>query len=248
MVDVGAGEGMRSVDGNGAPQLLTRGHEAYLALKARIMRLDLAPGALITESELAAAMGSSKTPVREALARLQRDGLVEAVARTGYRVANMTLKDARDLFNLRTLLEGEAAALAAARNHDIDELRKLDDLCHTSYDVTDIASISDFLSVNAQFHLGVAEAGGNGRLVQALDQVIEQLERFFQLALTVSARADEMVHEHRDLVAAIVAGDAEEARRVAVAQTRTAQAMVVEALLDCDAVQTANLGLDGARA
>ena len=228
--------------------LQTRGHEAYVELKRRVMRLDLAPGALITEGELAAELGLSKTPIREALARLQRDGLVDPVARTGYRVAPVTLKDARDLFELRCLLEGESAALAATRGHDVARLEELDCLCHMDYDADDRSSISAFLDVNAQFHVGVARATGNDRLVEMLTYVIEQLERFFQLALSMTARSDEMRHEHRDLVAALAAHDADTARRVAIAQTKTAQAMVVDALVDCEAIQFANLGDNGGRA
>lgn len=225
--------------------LPTRSHEAYVELKRRVISLDLSPGALITEGELASELGLSKTPVREALARLQRDGLVVPVARTGYRVAPVTLKDARDLFDLRGVLEGESAALAARRADDLEGLRRLDELCNTTYDAGDRASISAFLGVNSEFHLGVARATGNDRLVEMLRYVIEQLQRFFHLALSMTARSDEMRHEHHDLVAAIMARDSEAARSIAIAQTRTAQTMVFDALLDCEAVQLANLGQNG---
>jgi DNA-binding GntR family transcriptional regulator len=220
----------------------TRSQAAFREVKRRIMQLELAPGAHFTEGELATELGLSKTPLREALACLQNDGLVDAVARSGYRVTPITLKDARDLFALRTVLEGEAAALAAARRSNVEALRGLDQLCHTGYDANDRASISSFLGTNAEFHVTLARAGGNDRLADMLEYVIEQLERFFQLALTLNVRADEMVHEHCDLLAAVTAGNAEQARAAAVAQARTAQQMVFEALLDSEAVQLANLG------
>jgi DNA-binding GntR family transcriptional regulator len=221
--------------------LPTRTRQAYDAIKRRVIELELAPGAPFTEGELAGELGLSKTPVREALARLRQEGLVEAVARSGYRVTPVTVKQARDLFQLRSLLEGEAAAIAAERGVDLGVLQKLEKLVTTSYDRKDRKSINKFLQANTRFHVSLATLGGNEALAAMLQQVLEQLERLFHLGLALRSRGDEMVHEHRELLAAVKAGDPELARKVAVEQASTAQLMVLDALLSSDAVQSTNI-------
>jgi DNA-binding GntR family transcriptional regulator len=221
--------------------LPTRTHEAYTALKRRIIDLTLPPGASFSEGELAMELGFSKTPVREALARLRQERLVEAVARSGYRVTPVTVKGAHDLFQLRALLEGEAAAIAADRGGEIDTLLELDDLCRASYDPDDQSSISAFLEANTRFHVTVAMIGGNDALAMMLQQVLEQLERLFHLGLALNSRGHEMVHEHQELLAAVKSGDPEAARRAATVQTGSSQLMVLNALLSSDSVVSANI-------
>ena len=226
----------------------TRSHEVYTEVKRRILDLRMPPGSAFTESELVADLNVSKTPIREALARLRQEGLVEAMARSGYVVTPVTVKDARDLMGLRTLLEGEAAALAASRGTDVEHLRDLETLCQASYDPTDRGSVVKFLAANYDFHMAVGKLSGNTRMIDALQQVLEQLERVMHLGLTATSRADEIVHEHTELVNAILSGDPDKARDVALSQGRTSQRMVLEALLSSDVVMSTNIGALNARA
>jgi len=228
-------------DGARPPFASTRGETAYRALKTAIQHLQLEPGTSFSEAEIAAELGLSKTPVRDALARLRREGLVESSPRSGYRVTRMTIKDARALFGLRTLLEGEAAALAAGQDLDRDALHDLDELCLADYDRHDSESIEWYLGRNATFHLSIARVGGNDRLVEVLAQTVEQLERYMHAGLAAAPRAQVAGFEHRDLLAAILSGDKEAARRTAREHAHHSHAMVVNALLESDAVLSANL-------
>lgn len=212
-----------------APPNLT--DRAYATIKSRLIYLDLAPGTTFTEASLARDLGISKTPVREALARVRREGLVEASARSGYRVTPVTLKDARDLFALRILLEGEAAALAAKHMADPKHLVVLDRLQKASYNPKDVNSIKTYMRKNTEFHMTVARASGNTYLAGVLEEILDQMERLFHIGLTLTSRADEIVHEHTDLVQAIVSGDEKAAREIAVTQIRNSQKMVLDALL-----------------
>jgi DNA-binding GntR family transcriptional regulator len=225
--------------------LPTATYTAYTVIKRRIIELELPPGANFTEGELAAELGFSKTPVREALARLRQERLVEATARSGYRVSPVTMKHARDLFQLRALLEGEAAAIAAQRGADLQTLVELEQLCVASYDPTDPSSIVRFLQANTRFHVTLATLGGNDALATMLQQVLEQLERLFHLGLALSSRGEEMVHEHQELLDAVKLGDTEAARRAASAQTGSSQLMVLNALLSSDALLSANIAATG---
>ena len=226
-------------DGQPLPATLTE--QAFDSIKRRIIQLDLPPGQRFTESQLASDLGLSKTPVREALARLERDGLVELIARSGYRVSDVTLKDARDLLAVRALLETEAAGLAAARIGDGKQLQALNELCRITYDPSDRSSIARFLEANTEFHATVAEAGGNERLADMLRTILDQLERLFHLGLALTTTSEEMVHEHQDLVRAIMSGNVAEARAVAEAQTRASQLMVLEGLLSSPSLLATNI-------
>jgi DNA-binding GntR family transcriptional regulator len=219
----------------------TRTLHVYTRLKEQILRLELAPGSSMTEAELANEFGVSKTPVREALAHLQREALVEVVGRTGYRVTAVTLKQARDLFELRVLLDGEAAALAAVNLSDVARLCEAEGRCRSGYRSDDPGSIIEFLDHNTELHATVGALGGNDRLAVALHGVLEELERYFRLALSLTHRSEEMAHEHSELVHAILRHDPDGARRAAIDQCRASQAMVLGALASSETLATTNI-------
>ena len=214
---------------------------AYTAIKRRIINLDMPPGMPFTEGRLAAELSLSKTPVREALGWLQREGLVELPARCRYRVAPVTLNDVRDWFSLRILLEGEAARLAATQGTDAAQWQTLVELSKIGYDPGDPASITQFLSANTRFHAIIARAGGNKRLAAALEQVLDHMERLYYMGLALTSRSDENVREHQDLVRAIMRGDEELAREVVIAHTRASQIMVIDSLLSNKELLSTNL-------
>ncbi|MBW3669872.1 MAG: GntR family transcriptional regulator [Actinobacteria bacterium] len=220
----------------------TRTDEAYAEIKRRILDLEMAPGTSFTEGALAAEMGLSKTPVREALGRLRQERLADAVARSGYQVAPVTLKETRDLFQVRMVLEAEAAALAAERGVDIEALLELDLLCRTSYEPGDRSSILRFLKANARFHVMLGRLSGNEFLASALEGVLDRLHRPFILGLLHTTRPDDITHGHIDLLDAVKAGDAHEARKVAAAEATRAQRMVINGLLASPALLSTNLG------
>ncbi|MDE2571647.1 MAG: GntR family transcriptional regulator [bacterium] len=226
-----------------SPQPSTLTDRAYAAIKRRLIRLDIPPGAVFTESKMAAELGLGKTPVREALMRLQREGLVEVLARSGYRAAPVTLRDVKELMALRAILECEAASQAAQAMKDPHQLRSLDALCRVDYEPHDRASISRFLRANTEFHVTIAEASGNRRLARTLERLLHELERIFHLGLALTSRTQEIVHEHESLVDAIMRGDAASAREIALAQCQASQKMVLDALLSSPSLLSANIAI-----
>jgi DNA-binding GntR family transcriptional regulator len=215
--------------------------EVYRGIKRRIVRLEMSPGSRFTEAELASRLGVSKTPVREALSRLNREGLVEVDARLGYRVTPVTVQDTKDLFALRTLLEAECAAAAALRGEGAAALRDLEKLCQASYHPADAASIDEFLRANTHLHLSIAELAGNARVVRVLREILDQSERLFHIGLALSFRSNEIVHEHSDLVGAIIAGDGARAKEISISQSRSSEKMVIDAMLLSPAVLSTNV-------
>jgi DNA-binding GntR family transcriptional regulator len=206
------------------------GGPIHAALRRQIITGQIRPGDRLVEGELARAWGVSKSPLREALKALQHEGLVEAVPRRGYVITPITVKQVQDLFDLRLILEREGAARAAT-TASAAYLEELEALVGDPYVIGDVESQNRFLTVNKQFHLAVARATGNQRVVNLLDRLLDELERLFHLGLDVRDRADVLVQEHRDLIAAINARDSARAAAVMEAQIENARQMVLEGIL-----------------
>ena len=146
----------------------------YGDLTSRISRCEIEPGQMVFESELAEEYGVSKTPVREALHRLVNEGLVEKYARVGYMVTKIGIKDVLDGYRLRSLLEGEAAALAA-ENISARKLASLEGLLEE----IKTSRGDDLMTANRTFHLTIAKASGNDRLARMIRILFDDLHRLF---------------------------------------------------------------------
>lgn len=216
--------------------------QAYSAVQQRIIKLELPPGTPFTEGELAAQLGMSKTPVREALLLLSSAGLVYPRAGTGYRVSPITLKDARSLFRVRAMLEGEAAALAARRKIDSRVALELEDLAEITFDPGDPASIDYYLTMHTRFHILAASECGNEHLTRSIARLWAEAERLLRfVALLGELPLDDNTADHHRLIAAITKGDPAAAREAAVAHVTTSEQVIVDALLSSDAIQDANV-------
>jgi DNA-binding GntR family transcriptional regulator len=146
---------------------------AYAAIRARIVGGDWPPGGPLRESELAALCGVSRTPVREALRRLEAEYLVRRSDAARSFVADWSADDVAEMFALRAILEGHAAARAATR---IDAAA-LDDLATANAQVLAAAEAHDtdrFLAANRRFHAIVVEAARSPRLAAMLGALVEQ--------------------------------------------------------------------------
>ncbi|HEY8537544.1 MAG TPA: GntR family transcriptional regulator [Steroidobacteraceae bacterium] len=149
--------------------------KAYQTVRERIIRGVYPAASRITEQEVAAAAGVSRTPVREALRRLHAEGLLEFIPHQGAIVTEWTREDRDDLFELRALLESYGAARAARRMSEagIAELRQIaEDQYHET-----VAKSPGYLNrigeLNSQFHRRIHELAGSSRLVTALASLIE---------------------------------------------------------------------------
>ncbi len=203
---------------------------AYERIKHDIIRCALAPGEEVTEARLGVRLGLGKAPVRAALMRLSQEGLIRALPRRGYLVAPVTLRDVQDIFQFRMLLEPEAARLAAGRVQG-DRLRQLDAVCRAGYVPGDRESEADFLRANRDFHVTIAEASGNARLTTTLAGLLDEMERLLHLGLALRNRTEEMQHEHKTLVDALIRGDGEAAAGIAAEQVDASRKMVMDAIL-----------------
>jgi DNA-binding GntR family transcriptional regulator len=172
-----------------------------LDIRQRIVRGAYPPGAPLSDVELARACGSSRTPVREALCRLLEEGYVERIPGRGFYVTQITMKLVQDTFEVRRLLEAQAAACAAERSSPAT-LMRLRQLAPIPAGVGPEAREAA-QDANARFHLGVAEASGNTVLFGLVQNCLDQVNRFMALGVplqTVQARGSA---EHMAIVDAI---------------------------------------------
>ncbi len=209
--------------------------QVYDAIRADILACVLAPGESISEGSLVSLYGFGKAPVRSALNRLRQDGLVSVSPRRSYMVSTITLRDVQELYALRLLLEPATARLAAGKV-DARRLEKLDEVCLKGYTPGDPVSTLRFLDANRDFHLHIAESGENQRFIRLLAQVLDETTRVMHIGLGLRNRNAEMQHEHHALLAALKAGDGEEAARIAEQQVAASRDMVLNALLSSRAV------------
>jgi len=187
--------------------------QAYDKLRGLIITCQMPPGMEVSEQELTDRFAMSKTPVREALMRLCLEGLVESFPRRGYRIAPVTIKAINDLFHVRAVLEGDAAALAC-RNLREEDFAHLKQLADASYELDENKSREDFVNANHDFHLAISLASNNPRLHALVVTHLEEGERFFHLGAQARDVNSETNREHHDLLAVLREGDPQRAREV----------------------------------
>ncbi|AZG46422.1 GntR family transcriptional regulator [Gordonia insulae] len=181
---------------------------AYDELRTRIVGLDLPPGTRLVERDLAAELEVSRIPLREAMQRLQQDGLVVMVPRQGAIVAPFTVDDVRDLFDVREGLEVLAARLAAERAtpEGLDSLATQLDIARTATARDDKPAIA---AANAGFHTIIVDLAAN----PLLEGILRPLEARTQWLFHLTKDRDPGVQcrEHEELLAAIAAHDPDRA-------------------------------------
>lgn len=204
--------------------------QAYVALRQRVISGELAPGAEVSEPELAEQLQMSKTPVREALARLCVEGLMEAFPRRGYRVTPVTLKDMNDLFAVRGVLEGMAAGLAA-QNLSAEELDGLNLLADSSYIIGEDVSTATFVTSNEMFHAAIARGSRNARLYSLVMSHLEQCARLFYMGTRIRDINPETSNDHHRIVAVLRERDSEKARLAMIEHNENTRKGLIEALV-----------------
>ncbi|KHL05010.1 GntR family transcriptional regulator [Sinomonas humi] len=173
-------------------------------LRTRIFEGHYAPGTRLIERDLAAEFNVSRLPVREALRMLVQEGILAERASRGSVVAALSEKDVEDLFDVRHSLEVLACRLAARRAtpEDIDKLQSLIDRAE---DALARGSINEAHRLNSEFHDEVTRIADNGFLRTALEPLQGRMHWLFRHVTDLP----ELVHEHRELLAAIASGDPE---------------------------------------
>lgn len=194
-------------------------------LRSMILARRFPPGAGLLETSLSRLLGVSRTPVREALARLDQEGLIHKAAR-GYRVRDRTPEEILEVFDVRTTLESSAAALAATRASDL-ELARLEELLESTQHVIDLAAETEagveldrlyarVLELNADWHTALRAASHNGTLNRLIAELMD-VQRIYNPQMPVHSIEEIRIGQehHRRLLRALSDHDADTASGIA---------------------------------
>lgn len=188
----------------------TLAQRAYASIREAIRDGTLTPDTVYSEAELAGSMGISRTPVREALIQLSREGLIEILRQRGFRLRKLTAPERTEVFGLRLALESFVIERLAneASADDIAELRELLEQQRSAID-----NPPRFLEIDERFHLLMPRLLGLDRTHQMLLTLRGVMWLIGEIALTVRERAPHVLAEHTAIVDAIEAHDARRATK-----------------------------------
>jgi DNA-binding GntR family transcriptional regulator len=197
-------------------------------VRAEIISGQSMPGAMYSVPTLAASLGVSTTPVREALLELTRSGLIEPIRNRGFKVVEPTLTELRNLFDLREVLELHAAAIVARKpKKDLRGLSRLaDDIAHA----VKTEDVMLYLEADRSFHRLLTAAADNARLTEMVMGLRDQMRLYGIKSRAGLERQNESVAEHYKIIKLTTAGDADGLVNLLRHHIRTWEPIFVDAL------------------
>lgn len=201
----------------------------FETLREAIIGGILKPGERMMEVQLAEELGVSRTPVREAIRKLELEGFVVMIPRKGAYVAGISLKDIADVFEIRSSLESLAAALAAERITE-GELEELERILVRKAEVIVENDLEELIKVDTLFHATLYKASRNEKLVQIINNLGEQIQRFRSTSLATPGRMQFALEEHKKIVEAISERNITLAQTLAQEHIENAENSLLEAI------------------
>ena len=188
----------------------------YNTLRKNILIGELKPGEHLTEIRLGKMLGTSRTPIREAIRKLELDGLVVIIPRSGARVAPISERDLKEVLEIRRALDVLCAELAS---HRITESGKiaLQDAFHRFEEAAADGDKTEVARADVELHDIIAEAAGNERLLQLVGGLADQIYRYRFEYIKDDFHYDRLVREHKAIVQAVITGN--EAKAAAASRT-----------------------------
>ncbi len=183
-------------------------------LRQAIIVGELKPGERLMEVQLAEKMGVSRTPVREAIRKLELEGLVEMLPRKGAHVADLSVKDIMDVLEVRATLDGLASSLSASRIND-DEIKELRHLLDQFINYVEKENLQGSIKKDVEFHDVIYRSSRNDKLIQISNNLREQIQRFRVIYIKDYSSTKELIREHNVIYEAITGRDPEAAMRAA---------------------------------
>lgn len=210
-----------SADAASAAIELLRAHSlatlAQSELERRIISGSIASGTKLNEADVAAELGVSRGPVREAFRALSQAGLVRVEKNRGVFVRQVSLEEASEFYEVRAALEGLIGRLAARRiaREEIDHLRQVVRRMHQAHQDGGAAQVEGYFALNVEFHDVLARAARNNALLANYRGVVNQLDLYRRATISRSAENIPLsTQEHEDIVNAVAARNEDEAERL----------------------------------
>jgi DNA-binding GntR family transcriptional regulator len=185
---------------------------AYDSLKDAILTFRLKPGQSLVENDLARQLNISKTPVRDALLKLEKEGFVNKVPYTGTYVAEINPQMVMDIFEIRAVLEGLAARLATPLITD-EQIAEMQQSIYQHHTAAAENNIQQAAVLNKNFHDWIIHCASNPWLRQILDNLDDHLQRYRTLSNFQTGRLDKSVEEHQHVLDAFRSKDADAAEK-----------------------------------
>jgi len=217
------------------------GEQAYQRIRADILFYQLPPGTRVSEVSLTRRFNMRQAAVRSALLRLVQDGLIDKSDERSPRVAPLTLKDVRDIYGLRLLLEPRAAELAAVAGLTPAELDRLRQIAQCRYELTHHDERVAFLNANRDFNLLVASRTGNARLQATITHLQDLTLRILYVGISSLNVADWFRNTHLQIVDAIERRDGARAAELWRVDLAYGERFVAEALMNLPELSEVNL-------
>ena len=184
---------------------------AYAEIKRRIISCEFRPGEAINEAQVGALLGLGRTPVHQALHRLESDGLVTILPRKGVLVAPLSLNDVLDMIEVRLTNEVLCVTLAAERAHQSD-LQAMRDIVQRSAELLEHRDINGLMALDLKFHIAISAASRNRVLAELLRNLHEKQARFWFLSLQDPVHLANVYQEHIAVIDALERRDVPAAR------------------------------------
>lgn len=177
----------------------------YDELKMKIMMGLIAPGTRMMEVELAEEMGVSRTPVREAIRKLEKEGMISIEPRRGAYASSLSNQDMVDILEVRQTMEGLAADLATIRFTEAQK-KELLEVSQAFNQAVEMGDMEQMISLDTLFHHLIVQGTGNKLLAVMVGQLQDMVLRFRYLYYDDFRRAEKMPQEHKEILDAILGG------------------------------------------
>lgn len=175
----------------------------YRRLHAAILNGVYKPGQMLRQEELAQSLGVSRAPLREALPRLEADGLVVQLPRRGYVVASLDPDEIREIFDLRKLIEGQAVAIATAKRQQEDIAKAEDVLSQMEVlDVQDSEQRIQWFLLNSSFHEALLMPSGCRHFIRSIVGLRTAVEPYIRVEISLTGNVEAANREHADILEA----------------------------------------------
>lgn len=175
---------------------------AYAQIKQRIISCEYRPGDAINEAQLTAALGIGRTPIHQALHRLEVEGMVTIMPRKGVMVTALSLNDVLDMIEVRVSNEQLCVKLAVERAKDTD-IQAMRDILERTPALLAKHDVAGLMSLDLEFHMSISAAAHNRVLAELLRNLHEKQARFWYLTLSENHHSERIYHEHLQILEAV---------------------------------------------
>lgn len=198
-------------------------------LRDAINKGVLSPGERLMEIQIAEEMGVSRTPVREAIRKLELEGFVVMIPRRGTYVANISIKDINEVYEIRTALDILAGGLAAERIND-EEIEEMRQLLVLTEKYIEEKNLNEIIEIDSKFHDVLYTASRNERLVNIINNLREQITSIRGQSMNYPGRLADTLNEHREIVESIATRDIDRAQEAVRVHLENAEQTLLQAI------------------